>query len=127
MFEFTTWLAIFPDFFVSLRHYTVIGKQLLLSNDRNRVRGAVLGLSQDGASTNSFENFRENSETYRMIPLPARLFFHWSIPLIYSLALGSGSTTLVNRWYLNKRLPRSRSMTLVSHLQVQMNYREQGV
>jgi hypothetical protein len=28
---------------------------------RNRVCGAVLGLSQDGASTNLFENFRENS------------------------------------------------------------------
>jgi hypothetical protein len=61
MFEFTTWHASFPDFFVSLRHYTVIGKQLLLSTDRNRVRGAVLGLSQDGASTNLFENFRKNS------------------------------------------------------------------
>jgi hypothetical protein len=61
MFEFTTWHACFPDFFISLRHYTVIGKQLLLSNDRNRVRGVVLGLSQDGASTNLFENFRENS------------------------------------------------------------------
>jgi hypothetical protein len=33
----------------------------LLSNDRNRVRGAVLSLSQDGASTHLFENFRENS------------------------------------------------------------------
>ncbi len=61
MFEFTTWHASFPDFFISLRHYTVTGKQLLLSNDKNRVRGAVLGLSQDGASTNLFENFRENS------------------------------------------------------------------
>jgi hypothetical protein len=61
MFEFTTWHASFPDFFISLRHYTVIGKQLLLSNDRNRVRGAVLSLSQDGASTHLFENFRENS------------------------------------------------------------------
>jgi hypothetical protein len=61
MFEFTMWHASFPDFFISLRHYTVIGKQLLLSNDRNRVRGAVLSLSQDGASTHLFENFRENS------------------------------------------------------------------
>jgi hypothetical protein len=61
MFEFTSWHASFPDLFISLRHYTVIGKQLLLSNDRNRVRGAVLGLSQDGACTNLFENFRENS------------------------------------------------------------------
>jgi hypothetical protein len=36
-------------------------RELLLSNDRNRVRGAVLGLSPDGASTNLFENFREDS------------------------------------------------------------------
>ncbi len=61
MSEFTMWHASFPDFFISLRHYTVIGKQLLLSNDRNRVRGAVLSLSQDGASTHLLENFRENS------------------------------------------------------------------
>jgi hypothetical protein len=61
MFEFNTWHAGFPDFFISLRHYTVIGKQLLLSNDRSRVRGAVLGLSQDMASTNLLENFRENN------------------------------------------------------------------
>jgi len=33
----------------------------LIANDTNRVRGAVLGLSQDGACTDSFENFRENS------------------------------------------------------------------
>ncbi len=61
MFEFTTWHASFPDFFISLRHYTVIGKQLLLSNDRNRVRCAVLGLSQDGACTDLFENLSVNS------------------------------------------------------------------
>jgi hypothetical protein len=61
MFEFTTWHANFLDFLISIRYYSVIGKQLLLSNDRNRVRGAVLGLSQDGASTNLFENFCENS------------------------------------------------------------------
>ncbi len=33
----------------------------MIANDTNRVRGAVLGLSQDGACTDSFENFRENS------------------------------------------------------------------
>jgi hypothetical protein len=33
----------------------------LLSNGRNRVRGSVLSLSQDGTSTNLFGNFRENS------------------------------------------------------------------
>jgi hypothetical protein len=61
MFEFTTWHASFPDFFISLRHYTVIGKQLLLSNDRNRVPWAVLGLSQDGACIDLFENLSVNS------------------------------------------------------------------
>jgi hypothetical protein len=58
MFEFTTWHAIFPDFFISLRHYTVIGNQLLLSNYRNRVRR---GLSQDGACIDLFENLSVNS------------------------------------------------------------------
>ncbi len=51
----------FADFFIKLRHYTVIGKQLFISNDRNRVRWVVLGLLQDGACTDLFENFRENS------------------------------------------------------------------
>ncbi len=44
-----------------------------------------IGLSQDGACTNWFENLRENSfkksETYRMIPLSTRLFSHGSISL----------------------------------------------
>jgi hypothetical protein len=61
MFEFTTWHASFADFFSKLRRYTVIWKQLLFANDRNRVRGAVFGLSQDGACTNLFQNFREHS------------------------------------------------------------------
>ncbi len=47
--------------FIKLRRYTDIWKQLLIANDTNRVRLAVLGLSQDGACTDSFENFRENS------------------------------------------------------------------
>ncbi len=38
-----------------------IGIQLWFANNRNRVRGAVLGLSQDGACTDMFENFSENS------------------------------------------------------------------
>ncbi len=37
------------------------GNQLWFANNRNRVRGAVLCLSQDGACTNLFENFREYS------------------------------------------------------------------
>jgi hypothetical protein len=63
MFEFTMWHTGFTDFFIKLRRYTAIGKQLqlLFANNRNRVRGAVLGLSQDGACTNLFENFREKS------------------------------------------------------------------
>jgi hypothetical protein len=52
-------------FFVKLRRHTTIWKQLIIelffANDTNRVRGAVLGLPQDGACTDSFENFRENS------------------------------------------------------------------
>jgi hypothetical protein len=40
----------------------VIGKQLLISNDRNRVRSAVLGLSEDGVYTDSFENLRVKRE-----------------------------------------------------------------
>ncbi len=47
--------------FIQLRRYTVIWKQLLFANDRNRVRGAVLGLSQDGACTDLFENLSVNS------------------------------------------------------------------
>ncbi len=33
----------------------------MLANDTNRVRGAVLCLSQDGACTNLFKNFSENN------------------------------------------------------------------
>jgi len=40
--------------------YDVIWKQLLISNDRNRVRWVVLGLSQDGPCTDLFENFGED-------------------------------------------------------------------
>jgi hypothetical protein len=61
MFEFTTWHASFTDFFVHLRRNTAIWKQLLFANDRNRVRGAVLCLSQDGACTDFFENLSVNS------------------------------------------------------------------
>ncbi len=43
------------------RRNSVIGNQLLFANNRNRVRWVVLCLSHDGACTDSFENFRENS------------------------------------------------------------------
>ncbi len=36
-------------------------KQLLLSNDRNRVRWVVLGLSEDGVCTDLFKNVSVNS------------------------------------------------------------------
>ncbi len=36
------------------RHYADIGKQFLFANNRNRVRGAVLCLLQDGACTGFF-------------------------------------------------------------------------
>ncbi len=51
----------FPWFFYKPRHYTVIGNQLFISNDRNRVRWVVLGLLQDGACTDFFENLSENT------------------------------------------------------------------
>ncbi len=38
-----------------------IWKPLLFANNRNRVRRVVLGLSQDGACTDLFENLSENS------------------------------------------------------------------
>jgi hypothetical protein len=47
--------------FVAARHDADIGIQLLFANIRNRVRGAVLVLSQTGACTDLFENLSENS------------------------------------------------------------------
>jgi hypothetical protein len=58
MFEFTTWHASFTDFFIQLLRYTAIWKQLFFANDRNRVRGVALGLSQNGACTEMFKNLR---------------------------------------------------------------------
>ncbi len=42
-------------------HCPVIGKQLLVLNDGNRVRLAILGFSQDRICTDSFENFSVKS------------------------------------------------------------------
>ncbi len=39
----------------------VIYYQLLIANDRNRVRWLVLGLSQDGTCIDLYENHSENS------------------------------------------------------------------
>ncbi len=61
MFEFTMLHASFPNFFIILRCYSVIWKQLSISNDRNRVRCEVSGHSQDGASTDMFKNPSVNS------------------------------------------------------------------
>ncbi len=47
LFEMSTWHASYPDFFIHLRHYSVIGKHFLFAINRTRVRWAVLGLSQD--------------------------------------------------------------------------------
>ncbi len=61
LFECTTWLVSFLDFFIFLRHYSVIGKQLLFANNRNRIRWAVLGLSKDEGWIDLFENLSVNS------------------------------------------------------------------
>jgi hypothetical protein len=83
MFEFITRHASFLDFLISLQHYTVIGKQLFISNDRNRVCWADLGLLQDGACNNLFENLRVNSlkgdlsnaTTFNQLFSPAAIIF----------------------------------------------------
>jgi hypothetical protein len=54
-------IIVFCEKFVAARHDIDIGIQLLFANNRNRVRRAVLGLSQDGARTDLFENHSENS------------------------------------------------------------------
>ncbi len=57
--KITPWLQYMQaKAYSAARHYSDIGKQLSLANNTNRLRGAVLGLSQDGACTNSFEFFR---------------------------------------------------------------------
>ncbi len=54
-------LSVWCEKCVAARHYSVIGKQLLFANNRNRVRWVFLCLSQDEACTDLFENFSENS------------------------------------------------------------------
>ncbi len=54
-------LSVWCEKCVAARHYADIGKQFFISNDRNRVRWVVLGLSQDGPCTDFVENFGENS------------------------------------------------------------------
>jgi hypothetical protein len=76
MFEFTTWHVSFEDFFI-IPTLTVIGKQLLISNDRNR---EILGLSQDGACTDLFEIISVNSQS-NAIPFQSTSFLMGQIPL----------------------------------------------
>ncbi len=54
-------LSLLCEKYAAARHNSVIGNQLLFANNRNRFRWVVLCLSQDGACTDSFENFHENS------------------------------------------------------------------
>jgi len=53
-------MQVFRIFFIKLRRYTAIWKQLLFAMIQEGVRGAVLGLSKDGVCTDSYENFRKN-------------------------------------------------------------------
>ncbi len=77
-------LSVWCEKCVAARHYGVIGKQLFISNDRQRVRWEVLGLSQDGVCTDSFVNFsvkswkRDQSNDTKFNPPLSP----WSIPLI---------------------------------------------
>ncbi len=57
----------------------------LISNERNRVRWVILGLSEDGTCTDLSENSSVNSLNWNLsnatMPLPTHLFSHWSMPL----------------------------------------------
>ncbi len=54
-------ISVWCEKLVAARHDADIGIQLLFANITNRVRWTVLGLSQDGACTDLFENLSENS------------------------------------------------------------------
>jgi hypothetical protein len=54
-------LSVWCENYVAARHYVDTGIQLLFANNRNGVRGAVLGLSRDGACNDLFENLSVNS------------------------------------------------------------------
>ncbi len=81
LFEWSTWLASFPDFFINHPHFAVNWKQLLRLNNRN----SSLGLSQDGVCTDLCENFVVNSLKRDLSTddsLSIHLFSHLSLPLI---------------------------------------------
>ncbi len=54
-------LSVWCEKWVAAQHDAVICKRLLISNDRNRVRWVVLGLSEDGTLTDLSENLSVNS------------------------------------------------------------------
>jgi hypothetical protein len=56
-------LTILCEKIVAAQHYADVGKQLLFTKNRNRVRRAVLGLSQDGACNDLLENLSVNGLT----------------------------------------------------------------
>ncbi len=99
------------DFFIHLRHYSVICKQLLFSNNRDRVRWTVLGLWQDEGWTDLFQNFSVNSLKWDLsnnttVNPP---FFHWSIVytfkvLRYFLILTSISSNIRIRTRMCEKL-----------------------
>jgi hypothetical protein len=75
------------------------GKQLLIANNGNRVRGAVLCLLQDGACTDLFENLSLNSLKGDLSNHTTSnyLFSHWSMPLITHH--GASSPTKETKWW----------------------------
>ncbi len=88
-----------------------IGKQLLFAKNRNRVRGAVLGFSKDGAWTDLFENLSVNSLkrdrsndanlthlfSHWSIPLNIFIFLHWTQALMHHCTMHKWYNTDVNR------------------------------
>ncbi len=70
-------LSVLCEKCVAARQYAFIWKQLLISNDRNKVRWVVLGLSQDGTCTDLFENLSENSLKGQCHEIFCFWFFWW--------------------------------------------------
>jgi hypothetical protein len=65
-------------------NFSDLGKQLLIANDKNMLRWVVLGIPQDGACIDLFENHSENSlkeDLSNVLPLSNHLFSPWSLPL----------------------------------------------
>jgi hypothetical protein len=78
-------LSVWCEKCVAARHYDVICKQILISNDRNRVRWIVLGLSEDGACTDFSEHLSVNNLKGDLSNATTSNppFFSLSIPLMY--------------------------------------------